>query len=166
MFRQITRVNSGQSDLSSFRSSRMSRITTLATALSCMLCAGCGESSFIDPDPNFDGVAEKIVVTDEEVTHEEIRFNEALKAAGDKTVVVDFWADFCEPCHMMAPEIEHLAVTRDDIVVLKVNTAENRTLAMHFQIQAIPAIRIFKNNRAEVMLDGFMSAEDIEAKLP
>ena len=67
---------------------------------------------------------------------------------------------------MMAPEIEHLAFTRDDIVVLKVNTAENRTLAMHFQIQAIPAIRIFKNNRVEVMLDGFMSAEDIEAKLP
>ena len=144
----------------------MSRILCLLTATCCLLCAGCGETSFIDPSPDFDGVAEKIVVTDEEVRHEEVSFNEALKAAGDKTVVVDFWADFCEPCHMMAPEIEHLAITREDIVVLKVNTAENRTLAMHFQIAAIPAIRIFKNNRAEVNLDGFMSAEAIASKLP
>ena len=144
----------------------MSRIFTLFTVSACLLCAGCGETSYIDPDPEFDGLAEMIVVTDEEIVHEEVRFNEALEAAGDKTVVVYFWAAYCEPCHMMTPEIEHLAVTRDDIVVLKVNTAEQRTLAMHFQIHAIPAIRIFKNGRAEVNLDGFMSSEAIEARLP
>ena len=64
----------------------------------------------------------------------------------EKPVIVDFYADWCGPCKMMAPIIEKVAEELDgQVKVGKVNTDENLDLAQQFGIMSIPTIMIFKD---------------------
>ena len=64
----------------------------------------------------------------------------------DKTVIVDFYADWCGPCKMMSSVIDKIAEeVGENVKVGKVNTDENMTLAEKFGIMSIPTIIIFKN---------------------
>ena len=70
--------------------------------------------------------------------------NEVLKS--DKTTIVDFFADWCGPCKMMAPIIESIAEENaEDIKVGKVNVDENQELAIKYNVMSIPTILVFKN---------------------
>jgi thioredoxin 1 len=61
-------------------------------------------------------------------------------------VVVDFWAPWCGPCHMVAPILDELAGEyADKIVIAKVNTDENQGLAMKYGIQSIPTMIFIKD---------------------
>lgn len=62
----------------------------------------------------------------------------------DKTVLVDFWADWCGPCRMLSPIIEQIAEERPDIKVCKVNVDENPELAMEYHVMSIPMVIAFK----------------------
>ncbi len=79
-------------------------------------------------------------------------------------VVVDFWAPWCGPCRMMAPELEtaaqHLA---GNALVLKVNTEANPELAERFRIRSIPTIAVFKDGREITRAVGAQPAAAIEA---
>ncbi|MCI8760191.1 MAG: thioredoxin [Clostridia bacterium] len=87
---------------------------------------------------------------------------EVLKS--NQTVVVDFYADWCGPCRMMAPVIDEIANEKaDSIKVGKVNVDENQDLAMKYEVMSIPTIVIIKNGKVEKTFVGVTSKSDILA---
>jgi thioredoxin 2 len=82
-------------------------------------------------------------------------------------VVVDFWAAWCGPCRMVAPEIkkvaEHLA---GKALVVKVDTDANPELSARFGIRSIPTIGVFANGREVNRASGARPAAAIEAMVP
>ena len=62
----------------------------------------------------------------------------------DKTVLVDFYADWCGPCKMQGPVLEELANDRDDVKVCKLNIDEQRDLAIEYGVMSIPTLMIVK----------------------
>ena len=85
--------------------------------------------------------------------------NENFKSlkAGDKPLVIDFWATWCGPCRMVAPIIEELAKEYDGkVVVGKCDVEECEDLAMQFGIRNIPTIIFFKDGE---MVDKMVGAQ-------
>ena len=80
--------------------------------------------------------------------------SEVLKS--DKPVILDFWATWCGPCRMIAPELAQIAEERSDIKVGKVNVDEQEELAIAFKIASIPTLMLFK--------EGILTQEEFEAK--
>ena len=62
-----------------------------------------------------------------------------------KTVLVDFYADWCGPCRMLKPILEDVAKEREDIIVGKVNVDEEDYLASRYGVFSIPTLIVFKN---------------------
>ena len=78
-------------------------------------------------------------------------------------VVVDFWAVWCGPCHMMAPEIDKVAQrTAGRALVLKVDTDANPELSQRYQIRSIPTIAVFHDGREAARVAGVQPAAAIE----
>ena len=70
--------------------------------------------------------------------------NEVLSA--DKPVVVDFWAEWCGPCKMIAPSLEELSNEMDgDVRIAKLNIDENPDIAAQYGIRSIPTLMMFKD---------------------
>ena len=82
-----------------------------------------------------------------------------------QTVLVDFWATWCGPCQMMGPVLEELAEKHPEIKVGKVNVDEQPDLAMNFQIDAIPALMVFKGGKAVAQTVGAQPMENLEKML-
>src|SRR5262245_26598777 len=69
--------------------------------------------------------------------------SEVLKS--DKPVVVDFWAEWCGPCRMIAPALEEIAGTNGKVKIVKLNVDENPQTAAKYGIMSIPTLMMFKN---------------------
>jgi len=68
---------------------------------------------------------------------------EVIEASNTKPVFVDFWAPWCTPCKMVAPILDRLSMSMDNIKFAKLNTDDNVDTAMKYQIMAIPHFIIF-----------------------
>ena len=86
--------------------------------------------------------------------------NEVIKS--ERTVLVDFWATWCGPCKMLAPELEKLAVAHPEIDVAKVNVDENPDLAAAYHIAAIPTLLLFKGGKLAGQSVGYVDMAELE----
>lgn len=81
-------------------------------------------------------------------------------------VLVDFYADWCGPCKMMAPIVEGLAQDYDGKVkVGKLNIDDEMEIAQQYRVMSIPTFILFKDGKAVEMSVGAMSKDELESKL-
>jgi len=81
-------------------------------------------------------------------------------------VLVDFWAAWCGPCRMVAPEMEKLARDRSErVLVAKVDTEALPTVAQRFNIRSIPTMILFRGGAEARRLSGAMPAAEISRQL-
>jgi len=77
------------------------------------------------------------------------------KYKGDKPAIIDFYADWCGPCKMVAPVLEELSDEyKDDLIIYKVDTEVERELSAIFQIRSIPSILFIPKDRQPIMQPG------------
>lgn len=80
----------------------------------------------------------------------------------DKTVLVDFWADWCGPCKMMAPVLEEYGKEHPEIKIGKCNVDDQPELATEFGVMGIPFFGLFKNGKLVKSATGFMPKITLE----
>ena len=80
----------------------------------------------------------------------------------DKPVLLDFWAEWCGPCRMLAPVLADFAERHDDVKVGKVNVDQQGALAAAFGIMSIPTLILFRDGKPAAQRIGLQSAAALE----
>ncbi len=82
---------------------------------------------------------------------------------GDKPALIDFWAEWCQPCKMLAPTVEEIAGEYEDrVLVGKLNVDDNPATATKYGIRGIPTLLFFKGGQVVQQLVGVKSKAEIK----
>jgi thioredoxin 1 len=101
-------------------------------------------------------VSDNIVHTSDDTFDVDVLQNE-------KAVLLDFWAEWCGPCKMIAPLLEEVAVSHADrVAVVKLNVDENPNTAQKFGIRSIPTLILFKDGAVQAQKMGAMPKSQLD----
>jgi thioredoxin 1 len=104
------------------------------------------------------GMAELVHISDDAFENEVLESN--------RPVLVDFWAEWCGPCHMIAPHIEQIAEEqKDSLKVAKLDIDENPVTPGRYGILSIPTLMLFKDGEVVARITGAMPKERIMAQI-
>ncbi len=97
----------------------------------------------------------------------ETTFDEdVIEGSKEKAVLVDFWAEWCGPCHAVSPVLEKIAEERkDQLTLVKVNIDENQNLAGRYGVMSIPMMILFKDGEPTAAAIGARPKGDLEKQL-
>jgi thioredoxin 1 len=83
----------------------------------------------------------------------------------DQAVLVDFWAEWCGPCHAIAPVLDQIAEERSDLTVVKLNIDEEPAIAQRYGVMSIPTLILFKDGEPAAAAVGAMPKSMLEERL-
>ena len=106
-----------------------------------------------------------------EISKEEVSAMEVMKVTSanfeeevlnsDKTVLIDFYADWCMPCKAYSPIVESIASENEDVKVVKIDVDNAQDLAIKYQVMSIPTTVVIKNGEEVDRAVGMMSKSDL-----
>ena len=86
---------------------------------------------------------------------------DVIRRSEERPVLVDFWADWCQPCKQLTPVLEE-AVAGRDVVLAKVDVEANKALAREYDVSGIPAVKGFRNGRVVAEFVGVRSRTAVD----
>ena len=137
--------------------SAKNRVDERAASQKQPVCGKCGASL---PAPAAAANGKPQVVTDDSFARD------VVEASSTRPVLVDAWAEWCGPCHMIAPVLDELAgESIGRYTIAKLNVDENPRTAAQFNIRSIPTLLIFKNGKLVDQIIGVQPKQAIAARL-
>ena len=92
--------------------------------------------------------------------------NEVIEGSKQTPVLVDFWAEWCGPCHAVSPVLERIVEERaGELTLVKVNIDENQGLARRYGVMSIPTMILFKDGEPAAAAIGARPKGDLERQL-
>jgi thioredoxin 1 len=83
----------------------------------------------------------------------------------DGKVIVDFWAEWCGPCHAVSPVLDRIADEREDVKIVKVNVDQEQGLAVRYGVSSIPLMVLFENGEPQAQAVGALPKTALERAL-
>ena len=132
-------------------------------------CAFCGAWNRVDAARATDrpkcGKCAKPILLDRPLPLDDASFARTIEGSA-LPVLVDFYADWCGPCKMMAPHVDELAARyQGRALVAKLNTDQSPVTAQRFQIRSIPTVIVFRDGRAVTQQAGAVRLAELESML-